>query len=228
MDFQQHGGVSAVLRLVLKQGHRKMTSYVSIRTYDQPCTSISRSARPSLQVAVHFSVHLEHPIGRLLQSMALLPTCLEHLAFHVRCSTVMQNWFLQVFAAMPQRLKMLTLDVGRKASASRVGRPIEWPTHLLVLRCRFCCTGWTFSHWYELLSNLPEGLRRAELYFRYIATFTTIGDVFQIIRDGRHIPAPGFRITFQLMDGILMARGLPDMDRMRVSFRELGWELQLQ
>ena len=159
-DFQQHGGIGAVLRTVLKQHYRRMTSYVSIQTYPQPY-SVGHSAQPSLQVAVHFRIRLVHPINRLLQSMALLPTCLEHLGFHVHCFAIAQNWFVQAFAAMPQRLKMLTLDAGRKASVSRFGRPIDWPTHIRILRCRFCCTNWTFSHWYELLTDMPEGLQQA-------------------------------------------------------------------
>ena len=160
--------------------------------------------------------------------MALLPTCLEHLELHLHCPAVAQRWFVQVFAAMPQRLKMLTLNAGRKASAARVGRPIDWPTHLVILRCRFCCTGWTFSHWYEILSNLPEGLRRTEFCFRYVATLAAINDVCQIIQDGRRVPTPGLHITFKLTDKRVMARALLDIDRLRASFGAFGWELQLQ
>ena len=124
-DFQQHGGVSAVLRVVLKQRYRHMTNYVSFQTYDQRHTSRSHSAQPLLQVAVHFHIRLVHPIHRLLQSMELLPACLEHLGIHVRCSAISEDWFVHMFAAMPKRLKMLTLDVSRKASVSRFGRPID-------------------------------------------------------------------------------------------------------
>ena len=225
-DFQQHGGTVAVLRTVLKQHYRRMTSYVSIQTYPQ-VYYLGDSAQPSLHVAVQFRIRLVHLINRLLRSMASLPTCLEHLELHLHCSAVTQSWFVQVFSAMPQRLKMLTLTAGRKASAARVGRPIEWPTHLVMLRCKFYCTDWTFSHWYEILSNLPEGLRRAEFCFRYVATLAAINDVCQIIQDGRRIPAPGFHITFKLTDERVMARALLDMDRLRASFHASGWELQL-
>ena len=129
---------------------------------------------------------------------------------------------------MPKRLNMLTLDVGRKASVSRFGRPIDWPTHLRILRCRFCCRYWTFSHWYELLTDMPEGLQEAEFYFLHVPTFAAISDVLQIIQDGRRIPAPGFRITFHLTHGMFMALRSLDAARLRESFRAFGWEVQLQ
>ena len=226
-DFQEHGGIGAVLRVVLKQHYRRMTSYVSIRTYPQPCY-VGDLAQPSLQVAVQFRIRLVHPINRLLQSMALLPTCLEHLELHLHCSAVAQGWIVQVFAAMPQRLKMLTLTAGRKASASRVGRPIDWPTQLVTLHCKFYCKDWTFSHWYEILSNLPEGLRRAEFCFHHVATLAAINDVCQIIHDGRRTPTPGFHITFKLTDEKVLARALLDINRLRESFNACGWELQLK
>ena len=226
-DFQEHGGIGAVLRVVLKQHYRRMTSYVSIRTYPQPY-HVGDLAQPSLQVAVQFCIRLIHPINRLLQSMALLPTCLEHLELHLRCSAVAQGFIVQVFAAMPQRLKMLTLTAGRKASAARFGCPIEWPTQLVILRCKFYCKDWTFSHWYEILSNLPEGLRRAEFCFHHVATLAAINDVCQIIQDGHRIPTPGFHITFNLTDEKMMARALLDIDPLRESFHARGWELQLK
>ena len=226
-DFQQHGGVGAVLRIVLQQQYRRMTGCVSIQTYPQ-LYSVGHLARPSLQVAVQFRIRLVHPINRLLQSMALLPTCLEHLELHLRCSAVAQGFIVQVFAAMPQRLKMLTLTAGRKASAARFGCPIEWPTQLVILRCKFYCKDWTFSHWYEILSNLPEGLRRAEFCFHHVATLAAINDVCQIIQDGHRIPTPGFHITFNLTDEKMMARALLDIDPLRESFHARGWELQLK
>ena len=74
---------------------------------------------------------------------------------------------------------------------------------------------------------MPEGLQQAEFYFRYVATSAAISDVLQIIQDGRHIPAPGFRITFHLTHGMFMALRSLDAARLRESFRAFGWEVQL-
>ena len=227
-DFLEHGGVSTVLNVVLKQRYRRMTKYVSFQTYAWGHTSDCHTTHPLLHVAVHFHVRLVHPISRLLQSMLLLPHCLEHLGIHIQCAAFSQDWFAHMFAAMPKRLNRLTLDVGRRASASGFGRPIDWPTHLRILRCRFYCTNWTYSHWYELLTDMPEGLQQAELCFRCIASSAAINDVLQIVQDGRHAPAPGFCITFQLTHEMLMAYGSLKVHRLRKAFRAFGWEVQLR